>query len=49
MWGRQNREALEKRGRELLRAVGLDPDMVWDRLPGELSGGQCQRVCIARA
>ncbi|UTT51029.1 ABC transporter ATP-binding protein [Rhodococcus gordoniae] len=49
MWGRQNKEALEKRGRELLWAVGLDPDMVWERLPGELSGGQCQRVCIARA
>ncbi|MGN5236457.1 MULTISPECIES: oligopeptide/dipeptide ABC transporter ATP-binding protein [unclassified Rhodococcus (in: high G+C Gram-positive bacteria)] len=49
MWGRQNREALEKRGRDMLHAVGLDPDMVWDRLPGELSGGQCQRVCIARA
>lgn len=49
MWGRQNRASLEKRGRELLKAVGLDPDMVWDRLPGELSGGQCQRVCIARA
>ncbi|MEU5841442.1 ABC transporter ATP-binding protein [Rhodococcus sp. NPDC047139] len=49
MWGRQNKEQLERRGRELLRAVGLDPDMVWERLPGELSGGQCQRVCIARA
>ena len=49
MWGRQDKEALEKRGRELLWAVGLDPDMVWERLPGELSGGQCQRVCIARA
>lgn len=49
MWGRQDKEALEKRGRELLSAVGLDPDMVWERLPGELSGGQCQRVCIARA
>ncbi|WP_241383756.1 ABC transporter ATP-binding protein [Rhodococcus sp. CH91] len=49
MWGRQNKDQLERRARELLRAVGLDPDMVWERLPGELSGGQCQRVCIARA
>lgn len=35
--------------RELLLAVGLEPDVVWDRRPHELSGGQCQRVCIARA
>ncbi|MFI0367821.1 ABC transporter ATP-binding protein [Actinomadura sp. 1N219] len=32
-----------------LAAVGLDPATVWDRRPHELSGGQCQRVCIARA
>ncbi|WP_219996059.1 ATP-binding cassette domain-containing protein [Nocardioides humi] len=32
-----------------IRAVGLDPDVVWDRRPHELSGGQCQRVAIARA
>lgn len=35
--------------RETLRGVGLDPDVVWERRPHELSGGQCQRVCIARA
>lgn len=35
--------------RETLTAVGLDPEVVWDRRPHELSGGQCQRVCIARA
>jgi len=35
--------------RETLAAVGLDPDTVWERRPHELSGGQCQRVCIARA
>jgi len=34
---------------EVLRSVGLDPDVVGDRRPHELSGGQCQRVCIARA
>ncbi|MDF1604712.1 ATP-binding cassette domain-containing protein [Nocardioides sp. YIM 152315] len=39
----------EARIREVLTAVGLDPDVVWDRRPHELSGGQCQRVCIARA
>ena len=35
--------------REVLSAVGLDPDVVANRRPHELSGGQCQRVCIARA
>lgn len=49
MWGQRNKERLDQLGRDLLQAVGLDPDMVWERLPGELSGGQCQRVCIARA
>jgi peptide/nickel transport system ATP-binding protein len=39
----------DARVREVLEAVGLDPDVVWDRRPHELSGGQCQRVCIARA
>jgi peptide/nickel transport system ATP-binding protein len=34
---------------ELLIAVGLDPEAVRDRRPFELSGGQCQRVCIARS
>jgi peptide/nickel transport system ATP-binding protein len=35
--------------REVLSAVGLDPDLVIGRLPHEFSGGQCQRICIARA
>ncbi len=42
----------EKRKRlvcEALTAVGLDPELVIGRLPHEFSGGQCQRICIARA
>jgi peptide/nickel transport system ATP-binding protein len=34
---------------EVLSAVGLDPDLVAGRLPHEFSGGQCQRICIARS
>jgi peptide/nickel transport system ATP-binding protein len=34
---------------EVLSAVGLDPELVAGRLPHEFSGGQCQRICIARA
>jgi peptide/nickel transport system ATP-binding protein len=34
---------------DVLSAVGLDPSLVTGRLPHEFSGGQCQRICIARA
>jgi peptide/nickel transport system ATP-binding protein len=39
----------ERRVRDVLAAVGLDPDLTMGRLPHEFSGGQCQRICIARA
>jgi peptide/nickel transport system ATP-binding protein len=32
-----------------LETVGLDPDVARDKRPHEFSGGQCQRICIARA
>ena len=40
-------EAVAK-ARELMGLVGLDPDAL-DRLPHQFSGGQRQRLCIARA
>ncbi len=39
----------EERVANVLNAVGLDPALVMARLPHEFSGGQCQRICIARA
>jgi len=39
----------ERRLRELMEMIELDPDKFLDRLPAELSGGQKQRICIARA
>ena len=34
---------------DVLAAVGLDPALVMERRPHECSGGQCQRISIARA
>ena len=39
----------ERRMVEVLEAVGLDPSQVRGRFAHEFSGGQCQRICIARA
>jgi len=44
-----NQSRIDKRVRELLNLVGLDPDRFTDRYPRELSGGQRQRVGVARA
>jgi len=35
--------------RDTLASVGLDSDVIGQRRPYELSGGQCQRVSLARA
>ena len=37
------------KARQVLEDVGLDPDVAADRRPHQFSGGQCQRISIARA
>ncbi|MGE0878419.1 MAG: ABC transporter ATP-binding protein [Acidimicrobiia bacterium] len=46
IWARPD---ADKRVAEVLDAVGLDIETAGDRRPNEFSGGQCQRICIARA
>jgi peptide/nickel transport system ATP-binding protein len=46
--GLAEKSAAREKAAELMRKVGLSPDMA-DRLPHEFSGGQRQRLCIARA
>jgi osmoprotectant transport system ATP-binding protein len=43
------KQETDRRVRETLNLVGLDPDRFGERYPRELSGGQRQRVGVARA
>ena len=47
--GVKDQKERDERVADVLNAVGLDPALVAGRLPHEFSGGQCQRICIARA
>jgi len=49
IWKKGTKAEREAKVREMLEAVGIDPDVAGDRRPGEFSGGQCQRISIARA
>jgi peptide/nickel transport system ATP-binding protein len=49
VWRRASGERLRALVDETLLAVGLDPATTRDRRPTQFSGGQCQRICIARA
>jgi peptide/nickel transport system ATP-binding protein len=49
IWKRGNKSDQEQVVRQTLEAVGLDPEAALDRRPHQFSGGQCQRISIARA
>jgi peptide/nickel transport system ATP-binding protein len=49
IWKIGTPESRVAKARETLAAVGIDPDQAGDRRPNQFSGGQCQRICIARA
>jgi peptide/nickel transport system ATP-binding protein len=49
IWERGNAEERAAKVRELLNNVGLDPELVLNRRSYEFSGGQCQRISIARS
>lgn len=49
IWKIGTKEERYKKVTEVLTAVGIDPDVASNRKPHEFSGGQCQRISIARA
>jgi peptide/nickel transport system ATP-binding protein len=49
IWRRDDKAGWNARVDEMLEAVGLDPAVVGGRRPREFSGGQAQRISIARA
>lgn len=49
VWGPSSKEERIELTDKFLEAVGIDPDVARDKRPHEFSGGQCQRISIARA
>ncbi|MGY1746567.1 ABC transporter ATP-binding protein [Blastococcus sp. SYSU D00695] len=49
IWQRDKEGGAQARVEQLLAAVGLDPETAGGRRAHEFSGGQCQRICIARS
>jgi peptide/nickel transport system ATP-binding protein len=49
IWGMGTPPERHRKVAEVLDAVGLDADAAGDRRPHQFSGGQCQRISIARA
>jgi peptide/nickel transport system ATP-binding protein len=49
IWKRGTDAEQKARVAEVLEAVGLDPAVASDKRPHQFSGGQCQRISIARS
>ncbi len=49
IWNTETGDERLKTVRQMLSDVGLDPAITEDRFPRQFSGGQCQRISIARA
>ena len=49
IWKRGTEAEQRARVNEVLDAVGLDPDVSAEKRPHQFSGGQCQRISIARS
>lgn len=49
IWGQNLQGLSSERVDEVLESVGINPEMIGNRRSHEFSGGQCQRICIARA
>ena len=49
VWGPHDEEEQVEIVDRMLHAVGLDPEVARDKRPHEFSGGQCQRISIARS
>jgi peptide/nickel transport system ATP-binding protein len=49
IWSTGSKEDQQKKVDEMMLAVGLDPALQRGRRPFQFSGGQCQRISIARA
>jgi len=49
IWKRGSDTEQAERVEAMLESVGIDPATALPRRPHEFSGGQCQRICIARS
>jgi peptide/nickel transport system ATP-binding protein len=49
IWKRGTKEEREKLVDEILESVGIDPARAAESKPHQFSGGQCQRISVARA